>query len=250
MKKLFALLLIAAMVFTLAACGSEPAPAQTPVSTEPEAAVGETIDETASLEPAANVDPAQLNIGRARDEAHTGDAWYTDGIKGDSYIYFEVADNAQAGLAYVKMEKGERALTLLCAMTEDGHLIDQDAEEGKSGIDIVFYDEFKAYDYANETWYVRGNPDAIEQLFAGMQFVCQDNESNTLSFEADGTGTEVFEGEEDDITWAMDSASTVKYNDGDHDYILEIVTDEKTGALVSLNEQNFRIFLPAATPAE
>ena len=250
MKRLFSLYLIAAMMFALAACGSESATQPGgPISSAPEAADGETIDDTSSLEPAANLDPATLNIGRARDEAHTGDAWYTGGVKGDSYIYFEVADNSQAGIAYVKMEKGERAATVLCALTEDGHVVDQDAEQGKSSIDIVFYDEFKAYDYADKTWYVRGNPDAIEQLFVDLPLACQDNESNTLILKAGGTGTEVFEGEEDDITWAMDSASTVKYNDGEHDYILEIVTDEETGALVSLSEQNFRIFVPAA-PAE
>ena len=139
MKRLFALLLAVVMVFALAACGKEEAPApEVPVSTAPVAAEGETIDNTAALEPAANVDPAVINIGRARDEAHTGDAWYAGGVKDDNYIYFEMADNSQSGLALVKVEKGETAATVLCALTEDGHLVDQDAEEGKSGIDLVF----------------------------------------------------------------------------------------------------------------
>ena len=70
-----------------------------------------------------------------------------------------------------------------------------------------------------------------------------------------GTGTELFNGEEDALTWALDSATTVKYNDGEFDYSLEIVTDE-SGAFISLSEQNHRIFVPvenltaeAETPA-
>ncbi|MBP3540128.1 MAG: hypothetical protein J6J62_09820, partial [Oscillospiraceae bacterium] len=91
------------------------------------------------------------------------------------------------------------------------------------------------------TWYVRGNPDTIKQLFVGMQLVCKDNPANTLILRGDGTGTEVFDGEEDAVTWALDSASTLKYNDGEHDYSLVIVTDENN-CFLSLNEQNFRIF--------
>ena len=145
---------------------------------------------------------------------------------------------------------------MVCAMTEDMHLIDGEAEDGQSSIDIVFNDDFTAYDSKNSTWYVRGNPKTIEQLFVGMQLICQDNPNNMLILRADGTGTEVFDGEEDEIAWALDSASTLKYNDGEHEYSLEIVTDENN-CFVSLNEQNFRIFVlesaatePAAEAAE
>lgn len=260
MKKFLTLMLVVMMVLSLAACGSkteEPAKTETEPSTEvsteapadaPEEVQpnsGEQIVDVSGLEPEAAVNPATLNIGSVQDEAHTGDAWYADGVKGGSYIYFEAADNASSGLAYVKMANGEKVETILCKLTEDKHLVDQEAEEGKSGIDIVFSDEFKAYDHVSGTWYVRGNPEVLGQLFEGVQLVCQGNESNTLILNAGGTGTEVFEGQEFEISWAMNSASTVVFNDGDYNYTLEIVTDE-SGKLVSLNEQNLRIFVPAA----
>ncbi|MGI5976241.1 MAG: hypothetical protein ACOX68_00900 [Candidatus Limivicinus sp.] len=241
MKKILALLLVCVMALSFAACGDKE---EAQPENENLADGAERIDDVSKLKPEANVDPAKLNIGQARDEAHSGDAWYKDGVRGENYIYFEKADNSKAGIAYVKVENGEKAQTILCALTEDQHVVDQDAEEGKSSIDIVFYDDFKAYDYKNETWYVRGNPETTGRLFEGRKFVCQGSEDNTLILNEDGTGTELFEGKEDKLTWQMDSASTLRYNDGAHDFVLEIVCDEN-GNIVSLNEQNFRVFVPA-----
>ena len=82
-----------------------------------------------------------------------------------------------------------------------------------------------------------------------MAFVNQDDDTNTLVLRADGTGTELFQGQEDELSWEMDSATTVKYNDGSYDHVLQIVCDE-TGNLISLSEQNFRIFVPAEAAAE
>ena len=248
---LIALVLSVVMLFSLTACGAKeeaaPAPAETeeapadiavlPVETETEAAEGDG--------PAANVDPSQLNIGQAIDEVHTGDAWYKDGVEGGDYIYFEAADNSDVGLAYVKVEGGEKAATIVCTVNAAMHLVDAGVAESESTIDIVFEDAFRAYDYKSGTWYVRGNPETLSTIFTGITFACQDDETNTLVLNADGTGTELFQGTEDDLTWVMDSATTVKYNDGSHDHILQIVTDE-SGALVSLSEQNFRIFVPQA----
>ncbi len=227
------------MVLSLAACGKNDA---NMVGTgKVEIVEGETISDVSKLQPAANVNPSTLNIGESMSEEHRGDAWYVDGVRGENYIYLTPADNSSIGLAYVKVENGQTVDTVVCAMTEDNHLVDEEAAAGESRIDIVFNDDFTAYDYKNSTWYVRGDPDSIKQLFVGMQLVCRDNPANTLILRGDSTGTEVFDGEEDAVTWQLDSASTVKYNDGDHDYSLFIVTDENNSFL-SLSEQNFRIF--------
>lgn len=255
MKKIIAAALIAVLALSFAACGE--AKVDDTVGTgKIEEVAGETIEDVSKLEPKANVNPSQLNIGQSNSEDHTGDAWYANGVRGENYIYFTPADNSSIGFAYVRVENGEAVSTVVCAMTEDMHLIDGEAEDGQSSIDIVFNDDFTAYDSKNSTWYVRGNPKTIEQLFVGMQLICQDNPNNMLILRADGTGTEVFDGEEDEIAWALDSASTLKYNDGEHEYSLEIVTDENN-CFVSLNEQNFRIFVlesaatePAAEAAE
>lgn len=248
MKKLIPVLLamlVALMVLNFAACGND-APAADPgtvgsgtlAETE-----GETIADVTKLEPAANLNPSMINIGQALNGVHTGDAWYANGVRGNDYIYFESADNSSIGIAYVKVEAGEVVKSVVCAMTEDNHLYDEDTTWEESGIDIVFIDDFKAYDYKNDTWYVRGDPEVIEQLFVGRQLAEQSNPSNTLILKADGTGVENYDGTEYALTWVMTSATTLKFNDGSYDYNLEIVIDENN-AFVSLSEQNHRIFIP------
>lgn len=233
MKKfitLFSLLLVALMALSFAACGNNN---------------GGTVDALpAGDAPSANVSPAEIDIGRAVNGDYLGDAWYPDGVVGDSYICFTPADNSSIGLAYIKVEKGETVASIICAQTEDNHIVDAESAEGESSIDVIFADSFKAYDYKTDTWYIRGNPDEIAPLFAGTQLACQGDPTNTLLLNADGTGTEVFGGEEYFLTWELTGAATLRFNDGQFDYTLEIVTDED-GAFVSLSEQNHRIFVPA-----
>lgn len=253
MKKsltLITLILSVVMLFSLTACGGQEKPAEAPPAAEVDIPViGEKEPAPADDETAANVNPAQLNIGQAINEEHTGDAWYKDGVEGGDYIYFEQADNSDLGLAYVKVENGERVDTVLCAVNAAMHVIEADVKESESSIDLSFVDAFKVYDNKSGTWYIRGNPEELSTIFTGITFTCVDDETNTLILNADGTGTEVFQGQEDDLTWVMDSATTVKYNDGSYDHVLQIVCDEN-GNLVNLSEQNFRSFVPAAAEAE
>lgn len=249
MKKVFAiisLLLVAAMALSFSACGNDAPAASTDSavgSGQLTETPGETIVDVSKLEPAANVNPATLNIGQSFNGVHSGDEWYANGVRGDNYIYFEAADNSTVGYAYVKVEAGEIVKTVVCAMTDDNHLVDAEAAEGESGIDLVFVDEFKAYDYKNDTWYVRGDPAVISQLFVGRQLAEQSNPTNTLILNADGTGVEKFNDTEFALTWSMTGATTLKFNDGSYDFALEIVVDENN-AFVSLSEQNLRIFIP------
>ena len=248
MKKTIALMLALAMALCFAACGSSGATAP---SGDPNAVgtgkleetAGETIADVSKLKPEANVNPSTLDVGQAMNNAHTGDAWYANGIRGDNYIYFEKADNSSIGLAYFKVEAGQVVKSVVCGMTDDNHLVDEEAAENESGIDIAFLDEFKAYDYKNDTWYVRGDPKTIEQLFVGIQLAEQSNPSNTLILKGDGTGVEKYDDTEYALTWTMTSASTLKFNDGEYDYKLDIIVDENNN-FVSLSEQNLRVFIP------
>lgn len=255
MKKIItvlALVLTVVMLLSLSACGGESAKTEQPAEELPvvpaatEAPAKE--DDSAEDAPAANVDPAVVNMGQAIDEKHTADAWYKDGVEGGDYIYFELADNSDLGYAYVKMENGERVSTVLCTVNAELHVVDAEAAGADSTIDLVFVDNFRVYDYKSDSWYVRGNPETLSTIFADISFVNQDDATNTIILRADGTGTELFQGTEDELSWEMDSATTVKYNDGSFDHILQIVCDEN-GNLLSLSEQNFRIFVPAAAEA-
>lgn len=243
MKKILVLVMACVMVLSLAACGSKEAVSEsTAASDTAEVPSGAVITE--EEEAAAGVDPAALNLGVSYDEAHSGDAWYKDGVKGDTYIYLELADNSASGLACT-LVSGESQKTWLCSVTADNHLVDQDAEDGKSEIDLVFTDIFTAVNNADGSKYIRGNADEITQLFAGKQLVEQENNANTLIFNADGTGKEVYDGVESDLTWQLDSASTIKFADGENEFSMTISLDEN-GGFASLNEMNLRTYIPAA----
>lgn len=252
MKKTVIFILALAMLLSLAACGSkqepapveEPAPTEAPVTetqTQTPVVSGDKIDDVSGLTAAANLDPTAVDMGATGAE----DKWYKDAVEGDSYITFSAADNSAVKLACTKVEAGSIAKTWLCTTTNENHLVDQEAEDGKSDIDIVFVDALKAYDAASGTWYVRGNAAELAKLFTGKQFAEKDNADNTLILNADGTGKEVFEGKEEEVKWEVSSAAALKYVDDEHEHTLTVVTDAG-GNLVSLDEQNFRSFLPAA----
>lgn len=260
MKRKYALISLAlavVMLFSLTACGKKtdaPAPSPSPDADSqqlPPADADPNLPATPE-QPATDLpgvdavlDPSLVNMGKVWLEDRQVDAWYKDGVSGGDYIFFETADNSDLGYAYVRVEGGERKETLLCTVTMDMHVIDASATAETSTIDLVFADHFRVYDYKSGTWYVRGDPQQLCTLFADIQFVCQDSESNTLLLKADGTGVELFDGAESALTWVMTSASTVTYNDGEHEHELQIITDEN-GALTGLQEANFRIFVPAA----
>lgn len=242
MKKLLVLVLVCAMVFCFAACGSKEEPAPAPVATEAPVvteAPAAPVEKADSVE--AKLDPSEIYFG----SADQGDLWYKDGVKGGDYLVFVKADNSVSGYACNKAENGTVVKTWLCAASSGLHFLDQEADQGKSEIDLVFADAFKAYDNVSGTWYVRGDPEQIAQLFAGKQLVDKDDASKTILFSADGSGKEVFEGKEDALSWSLNGAASLRYIDSEHEHILSIVTDEN-GAFVSLDEQNFRSFVPAA----
>ena len=248
MKKVLVLVMACAMLLTFAACGETAKPAEVTAAPAAEATAAPAASEApvvAKSEGAdAAVDPLSLNLGASVNEAHSGDAWYKDGDKSGSYFYLEKADNSKSGLACVLVTDGTTK-TWLCKVTADGHLVDQDAEEGKSEIDLVFTDIFTAVNNADGTKYSRGTAESISRLFVGKKFVEKENNANTLIFNADGTGKEVYDGKEYDLKWELSSASTIKFTDSENDFNLTIGLD-KNGALESLYDMNLRTYVPAA----
>ena len=243
MKKIVMLILVCAMVCSLAACGekpAEPAPATAAptqaANTAPEQApvLAEKVD--------AGVDPTLINFGTSGGETHLGDNWYKDGAKDADYIYFETADNANAGFACVKVEGGNVAKTWLCKVGSDDHVVDQD---GSSDLDLVFESELSVYNNADGVRYIRGNAEELAKLFADKTLTEKDNPSNTIVLNADGTGKEVFDGKEDALTWEVITATIVSVSDSEYEYKFTVNTDD-AGNFVSLTEQNFRCFLPNA----
>lgn len=245
MKKILILVMACAMLLTFAACGEEAKPAEVTAAPAAEAtAVPEAAVIVKSEDADAVIDPLSLNLGVSTDETHSGDAWYKDGVSTESYIYLEKADNSKSGLACVLVTNGTPK-TWLCKVTADRHLVDQDAEEGKSEIDLVFTDIFTAVNNADGTKYSRGTAESISQLFVGKQLVEKENNANTLIFNADGTGKEVYDGKEYTLKWELSSGSTIKFADDENEFNMTIAVD-KEGKLESLYDMNLRTYIPAA----
>ena len=246
MKKFLILAMACAMLLTFAACGETAKPAEVTEAPAAETAAPEAPAPviTESEKADASVDPLSLNLGASVDETHSGDAWYKDGVKSETYFYLEKADNSESGLACVLVTNGTPK-TWLCKVTDDKHLVDQEAEDGKSEIDLVFTDIFTAVNNADGTKYSRGTAESISRLFVGKQLVEKENNANTLIFNADGTGKEVYDGKEYDLKWELSSGSTIMFTDGENDFNLTIGLD-KDGGLESLYDMNLRTYVPAA----
>ena len=242
MKKTLMLILVFALVLSLAGCGEKPAevaPTSAPVGETAAAVVSEApvIEKVSS-----GIDPTLVNFGVSGGEAHVGDSWYADGAASGSSIYFEKADNAHAGFACIKVEGGSIVKTWLCEIAADNSVVDQD---GSGELALVFENELSVYNNADGVRYIRGNAEALAKLFADKPLAEQDNPTNTLVLNADGTGKEVFDGKEDALTWKVVAATMVSVSDSEYDYTFTVNTDE-AGSFVSLTEQNFRCFVPAA----
>ena len=235
------------MVLSLAACGETAAPAAPTAAPEAPAAVvsDAPIIEAKKEETEGVIEPTSLNLGVSNDASHSGDAWYKDGTNKEDYICLEKADNSDSGLVCTHVVNGTVAKTWLCKATADNHLVDQSAEAGKSELDLVFTDIFTAVNNADGTKYSRGTAESISQLFVGKQLVEKENNANTLIFNADGTGKEVYDGKEYDLKWELSSGSTIKFTDSENEFNLTIGLD-KNGGLESLYDMNLRIYVPAA----
>lgn len=245
MKKIIMLILVCAMVCSFAACGEKSAEVTaTPAPAAPDAVENTPVEQAPVITEKVDsgIDPTLINFGTSGGEAHIGDSWYKNGEKSGDSIYFEKADNANAGFACVRVKEGEVDKTWLCKVTDNGHVVDQD---GSSDLDLVFENELSAYNNADGVRYVRGDAQELAKLFADKTLTEQDNASNTIILNADGTGKEVFDGKEDALTWKVVSATIVSVSDSEYEYSFTVNTDE-AGNFVSLTEQNFRCFVPAA----
>lgn len=229
MKRFLSLLLAVLMVMSLCACGSN----------EQEAS-GSASGDPASTEPQANINPTYINWGSRRNTLQTSDPWYPNGKLGDDYIYFDIGDSS-SGIVYYKVEGGAQTGYAACELTKKNHLVTEG--EGTS-IDILFHNEFYAYDLKTETWYVRANVEFMTGMFSGRSFVEKNDSGNTIVFNADGTALEVYQGQEYPGTWKIINATTVRFNDGEYDYDFELAINSQN-QLDGLDEYGNRYFVYA-----
>ena len=231
MKRFICLLMAVLMIASLCACGNN-GDQQSSEAAAPAAAN--------SAEPQANVNPTTINWGSRRNTLDTSDPWYPNGKLGDNYIYFDLGDST-SGIVYYKVEGGVQTGYAACELTKKNHLV---TEGDGTAIDILFHDEFYAYDLKTETWYVRANVDFMKSLFVGKSFVEKNDSGNTIVFNEDGTATENYQGQEYPGTWKIVNATTVRFNDGEYEYDYELVINSQN-QLEGLDEYGNRFFVYA-----
>jgi len=190
----------------------------------PETASIATAQPTQTPEPEAKYDPVNLQPGSRKDNDNTSDLWYPNGVPGSSYIYFTNA-LCSAGICYDRVEDGEIAGGTMCAETEGMHLVNE-TDSSSEKIDIVFLDAFNCYDYVTKTWYSRGDLEAYNALFADTVMAAENDETNTYTINADGTVTEMYEGEEYTGTWEIETDTRIDFRIDDYDYRFDIVFNE------------------------
>ena len=234
MKKLLCLTLALLMLAGLCGCGGkEEAPASAPA--------GE-VAQTNYAEPQANLNPTFINWGSRTGSLVSSDPWYPNGKLGEDYIYFDFGESS-SGCVYYRFSGGQQTGYAACELTKKNHLV---TEGEGTKVDIVFHDEFHAYDFETQTWYVRANPDFMKSLFVDRSFVEKNDKGNTITFNADGTAMEVYQGVEYAGTWAIINATTVRFTEGEGDkqyeYDFELVINGQN-QLDGLNEYGNRMFV-------
>ena len=155
MVSIFVIACACALCAGLVGCGgsgsssaaSSNASASAGASTSASAASSAAASSASGRQPAANVNPADINPGAP-------DIWRLNGDASAEGIRFEKSDN-EAGLAFVRVsadgQDGDGEFNLI--ITDDKHLRTPMSTAPK--IDIVFYDDANCYDYVTRNWYVR-----------------------------------------------------------------------------------------------
>lgn len=162
-------------------------------------------------EPAANIDPRDINVGILQDDDRTSDVWYVDGDQSKGGVFFtRAANDAGRTVTWVDESGDELPDNGWYMEVTDNHLKSDDSGQSRS-CDFVFYDEMTCYDAVDGLWYIRGDRtiDEYRALFAGKTFVDSTDDAWYLEFEADGTGTKHASGKAYAVVWDVTSTNVL-----------------------------------------
>jgi len=227
MKRTLAIILVLCTLFCLCACGKDK-----------DTQAAQNMQQGASGEIAANVNPTFINWGNRRGEENSADPWYPDGKIGDEFIYFGIGESS-SGIVCFREKAGELVAQTPCSLTDDLHLV---AEAEGEDFDIIFPGEFHAYDLKTEKWYIRANYDFLLGMFSGKTFAEKTDSGNTLSFGEDGSCTEMYQGTEYSGTWKLINATTVRFTISEEEYYDFDLVLNGDNTLNRLDEYNNREF--------
>lgn len=234
MKKLLSVLCCLTIILTLASCGKKktgtdaPAPStgsstQTPGTTTQQPVVPEPDPEPVMPEPAANVDPNDMQWGYENDGSNDYVHWYPDGDKfSDYYLMFEDG--------YLTINDGGQR-TGMFMDSVDGHYVN--GREDDPAVDFVFLDNLTCYDMIGEQWYMSAIYEEAVASLTAAPFYCEAGD-RSFTFYDDGTYSRDFAGEITEGQWWFNDAATIYYVDDYGEVWIEVYYDDSSWEIVSL----------------
>ncbi len=158
--------------------------------------------------PEANVDPSRIDSGSYLADngfGYSADVWYIDGDTSRPGFYLE----AWTVVLPVFFDESGKPIDPDCDATiKDKHLVP--SEECESGYDIVFVDPMTCYDSVSNTWYSRGDYNAMVAKVVNTKWKSLTNESIEIELREDGTLVESRDGKQAEAgTWAITAVDQV-----------------------------------------
>lgn len=194
MKKIFSVLFLFILIFSLSACGNNFPKAE------------------------AVADPAEINWGSGEE----GDRWYLDGKEEEeNYLIFTKASTGKDCYICQSVTEGNKS-ELTCTAREK-HLTVPGGI-----IDIIFPDQFTAYDTVSKTYYSRGNLKDLMSSLGNLVFEEKTDATNVLKLNEDGKCKEKYLGNTYTGTWKLCTPDTVRctFKDDDFPYEFKVVKDD------------------------
>ena len=218
LKKILTVLLCAALVFGLAACGGKKNPGGT----------------TKTPAYQAKFDPYYLHPGLAEgSDWTTADVWYPVDSPDSlpmylTYGYDKGYDDCQFVITWIDEEGYDYAD---CLTVVDGmELVSMDGEE--LDVDFVFPDSLTAYDKESKTLYSRANYldyDQLAEAFSGKTFA-NGRGNASFTFNDDRSAVQTYGGQEYEGTWEITADTVLSFfdrNDASYDNHLQILHDRE-----------------------
>ena len=158
--------------------------------------------------PEANVDPSRIDSGSYLADngfGYSADVWYIDGDTSRPGFYLE----AWTVVLPVFFDESGKPIDPDCDATiKDKHLVP--SEECERGYDIVFVDPMTCYDSVSNTWYSRGDYNAVMAKVVNTKWKSLTNESIEIELREDGTLVESIDGKQAEAgTWAITAVDQV-----------------------------------------
>lgn len=217
LKKILTVMLCAALVFGLAACGKKNPGGTTKTPTYQ-----------------AEFDPYYLHPGLAEgSDWTTADVWYPVDSPDSlpmylTYGYDKGYDDCQFVITWIDEEGYDYAD---CLTVVDGmELVSMDGEE--LDVDFVFPDSLTAYDKESKTLYSRANYldyDQLVEAFSGKTFA-NGRGNASFTFHDDRSAVQTYGGQEYEGTWEITADTVLSFfdrNDASYDNHLQILHDRE-----------------------